>query len=52
MKKRIVLGLTAAAAGVALSTPASAHVSIKYCMPTNPFPCGVCVTEGPVDECS
>lgn len=52
MKKRFVLGLAGLAVVAATAAPASAHVRIKYCMPTNPFPCGVCVEEGPVDECT
>jgi hypothetical protein len=52
VKKRIVLGLAALAAVAATAAPASAHVTIKYCMPTNPYPCGVCITEGPVDDCT
>ena len=50
--KRTLLGLAAVAFATALSAPASAHYDIKYCMPTNPHPCGVCVYEGPVSWCS
>lgn len=50
--KRTLLGLAAVAFAATMATPASAHLTIKYCMPTNPYPCGVCVHEGPVEECS
>ena len=50
--KRIVLGLTVAAAAAFTATPAAAHVEVQYCYATAIYPCGVCVYEGPVSKCT
>ena len=50
--KRIVLGLVAVAAAGALAAPASGHVYTQSCYyETFPYPCRVCVHEGPLSTC-
>jgi hypothetical protein len=50
--KRIVLGLCAAGALALTAAPATASVTIQRCYATVLYPCGVCVSEGPVDQCT
>lgn len=49
--KRLLLGVAAVAAVVTTAAPASGHVTVEECYATVVIPCGVCVSEGPVNEC-
>lgn len=52
--KRLVLGLGLATAAALTASPATAEagVTIQRCYATVIYPCGVCVTAGPVSECT
>lgn len=49
--QRLMLGLAVAAVAALPAAPASAGVEVQHCYMTVVVPCGVCVDEGPVDEC-